>query len=227
MTDIKDYLSSEDKTFEEGIALLKAHLQNTHLLHKLTVRKDQQGLEIELQKVLIHAEGFASLVVEIKTSKPTTKKEAPAKTEEETQAEIDDLAQKLNDLYVQRCQLSNQLADIPEGSELEEKVKEVLAKKEEYRQLFIKKQALENGTAEMEETDAEKKHTPKELPSVAILKLKAELQPLREKASKLKDKIAKSPSHPKLKEWETELAQVEASKEQLEQKKKLLESDNE
>lgn len=227
MEEIKNYLEQETKSFEAGLELLKQHVNSQHLIHHISVRKNQASLEIELQKVLIKEEGFVPIVVTVKTNKGTETTTTDIKlSDEERQEKVDQLAIELNSLHVQRCKLSNQLADLEEGPELEELVKEILEVKEKYRVAFRKSQDLQNGTEEPEFTEAEKKYTSKELPSVAILRIKAELQPLREKASKLAAKIAKQPDHQKIKEWQTELVQVESMKEDLEIRKKLLEESN-
>lgn len=227
MEEIKNYLEQETKSFEAGLELLKQHVNSQHLIHHLSVRKNQASLEIELQKVLIKEEGFVPIVVTVKTNKGTETTTTDIKlSDEERQEKVDQLAIELNSLHVQRCKLSNQLADLEEGPELEELVKEILEVKEKYRVAFRKSQNLQNGMEEPEYTEAEKKYISKELPSVAILRIKAELQPLREKASKLAAKIAKQPDHQKIKEWQTELVQVESMKEDLEIRKKLLEESN-
>jgi len=224
MEEIKNYLEQEEtKSFEEGLELLKQHVNSQHLIHHLSVRKNQAALEKELQKVLGNSvDLIPSNSVELKVESAP----APVLSDEERQEKVDQLAIELNSLHVQRCKLSNQLADLEEGPELEELVKEILEVKEKYRVAFRKSQDLQNGTEEPEYTEAEKKYTSKELPSVAILRIKAELQPLREKASKLAAKIAKQPDHQKIKEWQTELVQVESMKEDLEIRKKLLEESN-
>lgn len=227
MEEIKNYLEQETKSFKAGLELLKQHVNSQHLIHHLSVRKNQASLEIELQKVLIKEEGFVPIVVTVKTNKGTETTTTDIKlSDEERQEKVDQLAIELNSLHVQRCKLSNQLADLEEGPELEELVKEILEVKEKYRVAFRKSQNLQNGMEEPEYTEAEKKYISKELPSVAILRIKAELQPLREKASKLAAKIAKQPDHQKIKEWQTELVQVESMKEDLEIRKKLLEESN-
>lgn len=198
MEEIKNYLEQETKSFEAGLELLKQHVNSQHLIHHLSVRKNQASLEIELQKVLIKEEGFVPIVVTVKTNKGTETTTTDIKlSDEERQEKVDQLAIELNSLHVQRCKLSNQLADLEEGPELEELVKEILEVKEKYRVAFRKSQNLQNGMEEPEYTEAEKKYISKELPSVAILRIKAELQPLREKASKLAAKIAKQPDHQK------------------------------
>jgi len=230
MQEIKNYLEQETKSFEAGLELLKQHVNSQHMIHHLSVRKNQAALEKELQKVLgSSVDLIPSNSVELKgeLTKERFDRIMDLKiSDEERQEKVDKLAIELNSLHVQRCKLSNQLADLEEGPELEELVKEILEVKEKYRVVFRKSQDLQNGTDEPEFTDAEKKYTSKELPSVAILRIKAELQPLREKASKLAAKIAKQPDHQKIKEWQTELVQVESMKEDLEIRKKLLEENN-
>lgn len=234
MQKIKEYLEAEEKDFDQGLELLKAHCQNTALLHRLKVRKPQAELENELQKVLDNAEEEKPFVVSVKPpQKATPTKEkaikplATVKTEEELAEEKAEMAKQLDALHVKRCQLSNQLADIAEGAELEEKVKEVLAAKEEYRALFAQYKAFDEIAVEVEETEAEVKYKASEDPKIALLKIEAELKPLREKISKTNKKLAESPTHAKAAEWQTELAQAEAAKEELEQKKKLILSENE
>jgi hypothetical protein len=234
--EISEYLSDPKRDYFEGVQLFGKYSKNKALLGTFTRKENaynKEKLEYELGKIgEVAVEQVATKTEPAKVETPVIPLNAvePAKEPEQlSQEQADKLVEydiRLKNLYVERCRLSNELAETPD-EQLKAKADEVLAKLAEYNAVFLERKALSQKPLDEDHptTEAEKQSSPKPVdPQIAVLK--AEMQPFREKISKLKAKIADKPTNPKIAEWKTDLAQSEASLLDLETKKKLLEEGN-
>lgn len=211
MQEIKNYLDNPDKTIEQGIELFAKYCPaKKDVIHRLLVKKDLDLICSKLKSIPI--ENHEATIL------PKRKqKESKAINDEEVLEKVAEIDKKLQEIYIQRAKLSNQLADLPDEA-LKEKVDEILALREEYSHFFLQKQQLlkEPVGDTFEETEVEKSILQKKEPNAAIAILLQKIQPLRVQASKLKDKIAEKPSHPKNIIWQEQQAKNKAELDSLE-----------
>jgi hypothetical protein len=177
MEEIKAYLANPERTYEQGLELLAQHVKNNHL-HAILKRDPQPE---RLDKKLADHIGLDSEKV---AEKSRTQAVAPIRVKEkakEADKQVDTLSVLLKDIYVERCKLSNELADTPED-QLPAKVEEIKQKIAHYNEVFLQRKALTEAPLDEDHpaTEAEKLHAPKEVNS-EILLLKAQMQPIREK----------------------------------------------
>jgi len=204
---IETYLNNPNRTIAEGLEILWEFTKNVHIRNYILSRQDQKKLDTEL-----------AVYLEAKTEIREAS-EAP-ETVQEPEPQEDLLQTELNKIWIERAKLSNQLADTPDQL-LQEKVNEIRAKTDQYNQLDKKLKNIQNGIQEKEEEPKPDLVEKVINPDLAVIR--AQMQPLREKISKIKKKLEAIPTHKNAKEWATEKAQCESLLENLEMKRKILE----
>ena len=219
MNKIKQWLESEEKDFEEGIALLRKYSRNRALVNNLSRKQNAANLaklEYEIGKLEVTEEEPGDETIQnVSDAAPAQviANESGSTLDEEPGAPVDPLAEltaEMQKLFTERCQLSNSLADCVSDGERRRAASEILAKQEAYNQLAIKKSFFEEH-GKFPET------APAANPGEATQD-KAELiglrDNLRSQRSKARAALAKSPDdvtkQEKLAKIEIELQSVEA-----------------
>jgi hypothetical protein len=146
-------------------------------------------------------QGFASKVT------PLAEQPAPENVPVAVQAEVDDLTQLMQGLYNQRCQLSNSLADLPEGDG-PRVVGDILCLQNQYNALAEKRRRLVAGEPVATETPAAETLAAEAAPVIDRAQLAKDRQNLRSNISKAKGKLAKATSEAKKNELEQKIAQM-------------------
>jgi len=143
--------------------------------------------------------GFAS-----KVTPPDALAEQPAPDEvpEAVKGEVDAITELMQGLYNQRCQLSNSLADLPEGDG-PRVVGDILCLQNQYNALAEKRRRLVAGEAVAAEQPAAEA-----APVLDRAQLAKDRQNLRSNLSKAKGKLAKATSEAKKAELEQKIAQM-------------------
>jgi hypothetical protein len=244
--EISEYLSDPKRDYFAGVQLFGKYTKNKALLGLFTRKENaysKEKLEYELGKIgevaveqVVNKNEPSKVETPVIPLNPTPPNQDPEQLTQDQEDKLVEYDIRLKNLYVERCKLSNELAAAasltppPPQEELKAKVDEIIAKLAEYNSVFLERKALSQKPLGEDhlETDAEKGISlQKDILLVAeVAVLKSQMQPIREKISKLRANLKKSPNSPKLGEWKTELAQNEASLQELDTKKKLLEEGN-
>jgi hypothetical protein len=133
---------------------------------------------------------------------PLTEQPAPEDVPEAAQADVDAITQLMQGLYNQRCQLSNSLADVPEGDG-PRVVGDILCLQHQYNALAEKRRRLVAGepvAAEQPATEAAS--------VIDRAQLAKDRQNLRSNLSKAKGKLLQATSEAKKAELEQKIAQL-------------------
>ena len=140
--------------------------------------------------------GFASKVA------PLAEQPAPDAVPEAVRGEVDAITELMQGLYNQRCQLSNSLADLPEG-DCPCVVGDILSLQNQYNALAEKRRRLIAG-----EAVAPAQPAVEAAPVLDRAQLAKDRQNLRSNISKAKGKLAKATSETKKTELEQKIAQL-------------------
>jgi hypothetical protein len=133
---------------------------------------------------------------------PLVEQPTPGEVPEAVQADVDALTELMQGLYNQRCQLSNSLADLPEGAG-PRVVGDILCLQHQYNALAEQRRRLIAG-----EPVADEQPAAEAAPVMDRAQLAKDRQNLRSNLSKAKGKLAKATSEAKKAELEQKIAQM-------------------
>ncbi|MBO2007556.1 hypothetical protein [Hymenobacter negativus] len=199
-----------------NLLLRKESTSNREKLRYELVKIGCQGRLQDVAEVLNHfaqnVQGAVPLPVNAEdvapspdfASKATAPAEQPAPeaVTEAVKADVDAITQLMQGLYNHRCQLSNGLADLPEG-EGPRVVGDILCLQNQYNALAEKRRRLVAG-----EPVAPEQPAAEAAPVIDRAQLAKDRQNLRSNLSKTKGKLAKAASEAKKAELEQKIAQM-------------------